>query len=303
MQLLPNPFGQVFQNLLRNFVRRWSTKPPATKRCTNMRANKVLRDKVAIVTGGACGLGYEFVKECLKRGASGVTIADIRHCDGERAAKQLCKEFGQGRCMFIKCDVTKSELFDWVFKQTLRCYGHIDLLINNAGILNDKKWEQAIATNMGGCIIGSLLAIQYMTKACVGKGGMVINISSVYGIIPLCGLPIYSMTNSGIMSFSRSLGRSSQYDRTGVKVVSLCVGPMCGPMLDKAADCTMNDKFKVELLEELEDVERQLPEKVAKGLSKILKKGRSGSTWLACNGYQPFEISLPEDLDAMRVHE
>lgn len=71
-----------------------------------------MRDKVAIVTGGACGLGYEYVRECLKRGATGVAIADINHCAGEQRAKQLSNEFGCGRCIYVQCDVTKSELFD-----------------------------------------------------------------------------------------------------------------------------------------------------------------------------------------------
>lgn len=299
MQLYLIPFGRTLQNPLR-ISAQWYSKSAKSKKCGDFKVDKVMRDKVAIVTGGACGIGHELAKECLKKGASGVTIADVRDCDGETAAKQFCKEYGKGRCMYVKCDVTKSELFDGVFKQTLKRYGKIDLVINNAGMLNDKKWERSIATNIGGCITGSLLGIQYMSKACIGKGGIVINISSVYGIVPLCGLPIYSATNAGIISFSRALGQSSQYDRTGVKIVALCVGPTCTPLLESAPECTMNDKFKVELMEELEDVHKQRPEKVAKGLSKIIKNAETGSVWVVCNSFPPFEINLPEDIDKLK---
>ncbi|KAI4456908.1 15-hydroxyprostaglandin dehydrogenase [nad(+)] [Holotrichia oblita] len=300
MHRFPKPFGQIPQNSQYNFIRRWYAKSKPIAQCGNTNSKKILRDKVAIVTGGASGIGCEFVRECLRRGATGVTIADINHCDGQRTAELLSEEFGKGRCMFVKCDVTKNELFDLVFKQTVKRYGQVDLLINNAAMLNDRKWERTIATNIGGCILGSLLAIQYMSRACIGKGGTVINVASVYGITPLSGLPIYSLSSAGIISLSKALGRGSQYDRTGVKIIALCLGPTCTPMLDIAPERTMNDKFKTELLEELEDVEKQPPIKVAKGLTKILKRAETGSVWVACNGYPPFEIDIPEDIDALK---
>lgn len=299
MLIYPHHFGRIIQNLPRNIIPlQWHRYN--SKKCGEIKTDKVLRGKVAIVTGGACGIGFEFAKECLRKGAMGVTIADIKECDGERAAKHLCEEYGDGRCIFVRCDVTKSDVFDWTFKQTLKCFGQLDLLINNAGMLNDKKWEHAIATNIGGCVVGSLLGIQYMSKSCVGNGGLVINISSVYGITPLCGLPIYSMTHAGIISFSRALGMGSQYDRTGVRIVTLCIGPTCTYLLDVAPEGTMNDKFKVELMEELEDVTKQPPRKVAKGLAKIIKRAGTGSVWVACNSYPPFEIQLPDDIDSLK---
>ena len=71
-----------------------------------------MKDKVAMVTGGAGGIGIECCRRLLATGAVGVTIVDANQCTGERAAKTMCEEFGDERAVFVKCDVTRPTSLD-----------------------------------------------------------------------------------------------------------------------------------------------------------------------------------------------
>ncbi|XP_022907873.1 15-hydroxyprostaglandin dehydrogenase [NAD(+)]-like [Onthophagus taurus] len=259
---------------------------------------KILRDKVAMVTGGASGIGREIVREFLEAGAMGVSIADINHITGEQLAQSLAEEFGKGKTVFVKCDIRKSSNFDWAYKQTLKSYKQLDVVVNNAGMLNDPKWETTISTNIGGCVIGSLLGVQYMSKSCVGSGGHVINIASTCGLICSSGLPIYSMTQSAIIGFGRALGDSDQYDRSGVKVITLCITPGFSKMKSGA---DVDEKFNYEIFDDMENMMVQKPKDIAKAVMTLLTKANTGSVWVARTGEPPYEARLPEQVEDLKV--
>ncbi|KAF2901004.1 hypothetical protein ILUMI_05182, partial [Ignelater luminosus] len=106
-----------------------------------------LNGKIILVTGGATGIGFSCIKEILRAGAQAVTIADINELKGEVAVKDITKEFGPNRAVFVKTDVTNAEQFENAFKKTIQIWKGIDVLINNAGVLNDADWELEIAIN------------------------------------------------------------------------------------------------------------------------------------------------------------
>lgn len=259
--------------------------------------------KVAIITGGAQGIGFDLAQTLLKNGVKGVTLAD-NDCEcGEKSCLCLCEEYGDGCAMFCNCDVMKSENMDSVFRKTMKHFKRVDLVINNAGILNDKKWESEITVNIGGCVIGSLLGLQYMSKSCHARGGVVLNVANTAGIDPLRGCPIYTMTQSAIIGFTRALGSGCQYLRTGVKVIGLCAGPTNTRMMKQLKSKAINEHFAKELLDEMKESQLQPMNFVSNGIMKVLSTGESGSIWIAHNNEEAFQVCFPKCVDDMKVQD
>ncbi|XP_017780808.1 PREDICTED: peroxisomal hydratase-dehydrogenase-epimerase-like [Nicrophorus vespilloides] len=249
-------------------------------------------DKVAMVTGGGGGIGLEICKRLLNEGCRAVSIADKDVCRGESALKEIAEMFGNDRAIFIECDVTKSEMLDWAFKNTIRAYEGVDFVVNNAGILNDRKWQCEIATNINGYVVGSLLALQYMACSCKGCGGYLINVISTDAIEPKPGCPIYSMTQAGILGLTRALINGRHYQRTGVKVIGLCTGLTETQLLEDAACGTLNEKFADELQDDLEEGWIQPPAAVAEALIQTICK-KKAAIYVVDNGHNPFEVKFP----------
>nr|CAI5827588.1 unnamed protein product [Callosobruchus analis] len=107
-----------------------------------------IRGKVAVITGGASGIGLEYAKELLRNQAKGVALADLNPELGTKALQEIEREFGPNKAIFIQTDVTDYNQFEDAFKKTAEKYKNIDILINNAGILNDSIWQKEIAVNV-----------------------------------------------------------------------------------------------------------------------------------------------------------
>lgn len=157
-----------------------------------------LENKVALITGGASGIGYAIAREFLSEGMPAVSIVDNNKERLDGVTKQLTQEFGEDKVLDIAADVSDIEQMDGAFRNTSLHYQALDIIINNAGIMNDGNWENEIKTNIYGCIIGTLLGMQYMAKSSSGSGGIIVNMGSIMSIIPSCGMPIYTMTQFGI---------------------------------------------------------------------------------------------------------
>ncbi|XP_038044173.1 15-hydroxyprostaglandin dehydrogenase [NAD(+)]-like [Patiria miniata] len=140
-------------------------------------------DTVAIVTGAAEGLGKSFAEGLLEKGAKGVCIADVNEPLGLKTVQEFSDHFGGGRVIFVKCDVTSASEVEAVFAKTKEKYGAINLMVNNAGIVNEKDMALTINVNVTGVAYGTYTAIKYMSPAEGGKGGKIINIASVAGLL------------------------------------------------------------------------------------------------------------------------
>ena len=144
-----------------------------------------LKDKVAIITGGAHGMGEAEARLFAKEGAA-VVIADVLPEMGEAVAADI--NAGQGRAMFVRTDVTSETDWKNLIARTLETYGKLDILVNNAGISGSavgegqslEGWNKLIAINQTGVFLGITLCAEVMAKA--GKGSIV-NISSIMGFI------------------------------------------------------------------------------------------------------------------------
>ncbi len=180
----------------------------------------LLEGKIALVTGGARGLGAEIAKAYIEEGAS-VLITDVLEEDGAEMARQL-----GNRCSFIKHDVTNEA--DWVaaIKAVKDQFGGLDVLVNNAGIAEGGRMEETsledfrkvTSVNLDGVFLGMKHAgplIRERSDKWEG-GGAIINMSSVAGLIGLAGAPAYTASKGAVRLMTKSA--ALEYAQNGDKI-------------------------------------------------------------------------------------
>ncbi|NWX29023.1 PGDH dehydrogenase, partial [Notiomystis cincta] len=166
--------------------------------------------KVALVTGGAQGIGRAFVQALLGKGAK-VALLDRNSEAGQESKAALDEQFEAQRTLFIQCDVTDQEQLKGAFKKVIEHFGRLDIVVNNAGVNNEKDWESTIQTNLTSVIRGTYLGLEYMRKGKGGDGGVIINISSLAGLMPAAFQPVYCATKHGVIGFTRSIAVSMHF--------------------------------------------------------------------------------------------
>ncbi|KAJ8972258.1 hypothetical protein NQ314_000260, partial [Rhamnusium bicolor] len=251
--------------------------------------------KVAIVTGGARGIGYHITEQLLCAGAQVVIIGDVLVEDCEKATCKLNEQFGGDKALFQPCDVTKKDDMEKIFKCTKERFGKIDIVVNNAGILADKRWEQTLAINVQGLVLGTLLGFQYMGAHCGGIGGHIINNASILGLQPLFSSPVYVGTKHFVIGFTRSIGSEYFCKMSKVKVMAVCPGVTDTALIWDAKDGALpgfGDLGK-ELASSLGSLPSQGPEQVGKGVITMLKENENGSIWVS-EGNEFYKVNIPD---------
>ena len=160
-----------------------------------------LESKVAIVTGGANGLGEAYSKGIAEEGAS-VVIADLDEKRGKKIASEI--EKSGGKALFVRTDVSKKLDVEKMVKTAVNQFGSIDILVNNAGILftapfedtTEEMWDKLFAVNVKGLFFCSQAAAVEMKKK---KSGKIINISSIAAIGAQASLCAYSSTKGAVL--------------------------------------------------------------------------------------------------------
>ncbi|XP_033750494.1 15-hydroxyprostaglandin dehydrogenase [NAD(+)]-like [Pecten maximus] len=182
-----------------------------------------LQGKVAIVTGGAQGIGRGFAEGLLRKGAK-VCICDIKQATGNATLDIWNKQFGKDCSMFLRCDVTDHDQFEGVMKKVIEKFGGVDILVNNAGVNGEEpeKWRKTVHINLVGVIEGTMLATTYMDKTASGRGGLVVNIASAAGLTPVFYIPVYTGSKYGVVGFTRSMAADPRVFDTGVSYAVLC---------------------------------------------------------------------------------
>ena len=172
-----------------------------------MELNLNLDGKVAIVTGGAMGIGFAMAEGLASVGAT-VIIADIDKGAADKAADQI--NGGGYKAATCELDITDSLRFNEVVKSVVAEYGNIDILVNNAGInrrnlcinMPEEDWKRIIDVNLTGAWIGSKAVAPYMMEQ---KSGRIINVCSIMGFVSLPELTAYSSSKGGIMQLTKAL--------------------------------------------------------------------------------------------------
>jgi NAD(P)-dependent dehydrogenase (short-subunit alcohol dehydrogenase family) len=186
--------------------------------------------KVALVSGGARGIGAAAARLLAREGAA-VVVGDILEEEGRVIAAQI-GEAG-GRALFVRLDVTVEG--DWrnAVQTAVAVYGKLDVVVNNAGIsgrdrveeTTEDLWERVMAVNAKGVFLGAKLAIPELRKA---GGGSIINISSIYGMVGSETSASYHASKGAVRLFTKAA--AIQYAPEGIRVNSVHPGFVDSPM-------------------------------------------------------------------------
>ncbi|XP_005814390.1 15-hydroxyprostaglandin dehydrogenase [NAD(+)]-like [Xiphophorus maculatus] len=179
--------------------------------------------KTAVVTGAAMGIGRALAEILLENGAK-VALLDINEAAAERPLQALEQHFGAEKTIFLKCDVESEEQIRAAFKKTVEIFGGIDILCNNAGVLNETSWEKTISINLMGVIRGTYVALEQMNQLSGGRGGVIINMASMAGIGPLLSCPSYTASKFGVVGFTRAMAAASEASGYGIRFNAVCPG-------------------------------------------------------------------------------
>ncbi|GJQ77761.1 hypothetical protein Trydic_g16026 [Trypoxylus dichotomus] len=266
----------------------------------------VVQGKVALVTGGALGLGFLFAKELLRNGLKGVCLVDLDATKGKIAVDALSKEFGSKKVILNKADVTNKNELEDAMKKTIETFGHIDILINNAGVMDDSIWEREVDINIKGVVNGCILGLEkYLPKYNNGSEPIIVNIASVAGLTPLYFIPVYTGTKHAIVGISKALALQENGGSQKVKILTLCPGATNTTLIEnldkRAFTPRLAEKAKDFFLQYPEETQQQ-PESVALALIKVLENGENGSTWVIQGG-ELREVEIPNYADYKTIRK
>ncbi|RFB79402.1 SDR family NAD(P)-dependent oxidoreductase [Methylovirgula sp. 4M-Z18] len=165
-----------------------------------------LKNKVAIVTGAAGGIGLACAQRFAADGAK-VVISDINTAQGKAAAEALTQTGAEA--IFVETDVTQRESIDDLIAQSVKAFGQVDIMLNNAGIAvsvpfletSDELFDKVMATNLKSAFMGGQAAAKQMVKQ--GHGGVIINMSSVNALLAIQGMVGYACSKGAMNQLTR----------------------------------------------------------------------------------------------------
>ena len=190
-----------------------------------------LKDRVAIITGGASGIGLATARRFAAEGAI-VVIADLDPTSGEAAASEVGG-------LFVKVDVTDEAQVNNLFDTAVATYGSLDIAFNNAGISPPEDdsiettelpaWDRVQDVNLKSVYLCSRAALRHMVPQ--GRGS-IINTASFVALVGSATSQIsYTASKGGVLAMTRELG--VQFARQGIRVNALCPGPVNTPLLQE----------------------------------------------------------------------
>jgi NAD(P)-dependent dehydrogenase (short-subunit alcohol dehydrogenase family) len=182
----------------------------------------LLPDRVAIVVGGASGLGEAMARRFAQEGAT-VVVADIDEPAAKTVADAIVAE--SGNAVAVACDVTKSTDVDAMVEEAARLGPRIGVLVNSAAIeslvpvvdLSDEEWQHVLDVDLKGPFLCMKAAIPHMVK---GGGGSVINMGSTLGLIVAPGHPVYSAAKGALVNLTKQAAIEHAPDNVRVNVIA-----------------------------------------------------------------------------------
>ena len=194
-----------------------------------------LAGKVVLVTGGASGIGLATVEACAREGAS-VVMADVDTAAGEEQAQ--LRRSGGAPVEFMPLDVTSEADWRRVVDEVLRRHGRLDVLVNNAGIGHIapvehetlEGWRRVQSVNVEGVFLGTREAIRAMKD----RGGSIVNISSIEGLIGEARTVAYNTSKGAVRLMTKSTALYCAQQRYGIRVNSVHPGAVATPLVPKA---------------------------------------------------------------------
>jgi 3(or 17)beta-hydroxysteroid dehydrogenase len=196
--------------------------------------------KVALVTGGASGLGAEDARALAREGAR-VAVTDIQDDIGRQIIEEI------PGALYFNHDVRDERRWDQIVAETIRAFGRLDILVNNAGLVRFGNVEELsyadyklhVDVMLDGTFLGCRAAIPHMTK---GGGGAIINMGSVGGIKGIGAIPAYAAAKGGIIAMTRSIAIHCQEQGYKIRVNSISPGAIRTPMTAQALEELPSDE-------------------------------------------------------------
>nr|WP_318539820.1 SDR family NAD(P)-dependent oxidoreductase [Terribacillus saccharophilus] len=213
-----------------------------------------LQNKVALITGGASGIGAATARLFAAEGAK-LVLVDLNEEKGKMVEEEL-KAAGT-EAVFIKTNITSEQEVADLFKQAVTAFGKIDIVFNNAGIgrvhpsheLDYAEWRTTVNVDLDGVFLVAREALRVML---LNGGGNIVNTASMYGWVGSPGSAAYNAAKGGVVNLTRSL--ALEYADKNIRVNSLCPGFIDTPIIpedDKVALSTMTPMKRLGKAEEM----------------------------------------------------
>ena len=194
-----------------------------------------LPDKVAIVTGGASGLGRGIALALAREGAR-VAVVDLNEAGARDTVAAIAKDGGQAAAW--RADISDKARIDQVVAEIISRWGTVDILVNNAGLdrvgpfvsSSEAEWDLILRGNRKGPIVCTRAVLDEMTRKGYGK---IVNIASDAGRVGSTGEAVYSAAKGGIIAFTKTIARETARHRLNVNCV--CPGPSDTPLFQEVA--------------------------------------------------------------------
>jgi 3-oxoacyl-[acyl-carrier protein] reductase len=197
----------------------------------------MLKDKIAIITGSARGIGKAIAEEYAAHGAK-VVISDILQDKADETAKEI-KEKYSVETLAVKADVSKYDEVENLVNKTIEVFGQIDIIVNNAGVTRDnlimrmseQEWDMVININLKGVFNCTKAVTRPMMKQ---RSGRIINITSVVGEMGNPGQINYSASKAGVIGMTKTSAK--ELGSRGIRVNAIAPGFIVSEMTDKMTD-------------------------------------------------------------------
>jgi NAD(P)-dependent dehydrogenase (short-subunit alcohol dehydrogenase family) len=237
-----------------------------------------LGGKVALVTGGASGIGRSTAMAFSRKGAK-VVVADI-NSEGGKKTIHLIKE-KSGNAIFVKCDVSKAKDVEAMVKKTVNNYGRLDYAFNNAGVAvmkstvdcTEEEWNHIMDVNLKGV----WLCMKYEIPQMLKQGyGAIVNTSSLSGLIGQQGHSPYTASKHGVIGLTKVAALDCA--KAGIRVNAVCPGGIPTPMLEPVL---ADPKIKDFILKALPIGRLGRPEEIAEAVLWLCSEAASFVTGVA----------------------
>ena len=237
-----------------------------------------LKDRVALVTGGAQGIGKAVALLLAKNGAD-IAVSDVNLQKAEETAGEI-QSLGR-KAMAVKADVSSSEDVERMVQAIMERFGRIDILVNNAGIARDKlilrmteeDWDAVLNVNLKGTFHCTRTVIRHMSKQRYGK---IVNIASVVGEMGNAGQANYAASKAGVIGLTKTVAR--EFAQRGINVNAIAPGYIATPMTD-----ALPEKAKEELQRMIPMERLGKPEDVAEAVLFLVSEASSYITGQVIN--------------------